>query len=92
MVLGAWPGGDGGNGQLDSGALVVGILTPGASPSDLQNITHHCHNNILINKISLSSVPFSLWLSFSMDCSSLCSSREREVGAVCKENFLMLEI
>ena len=36
VVLGAWPGGDGGNGRLGSGVLVVGILTPGASPSDLQ--------------------------------------------------------
>lgn len=41
VVLGAWHGGsgDGGSGRLGSGvlvSLVVGILTPGASPSDLQ--------------------------------------------------------
>ena len=45
--------------------------------------TNNVFTTVLKHKIGiLLHVPFSLWLSFSMDCSSLCSSREREVGAV----------
>lgn len=63
--------------SLDLIQCTFGLVINFILVQDLDQLS--VYTSLLCSVHNLAIVPFSLWLSFSMDCISLCSSRERVV-------------